>query len=174
MFNNCRMFNERGSPLYIQGIHLEEYYKLISTPLKKIKIINPDYQPVNNKISIENNFESDKKSGLINNNNKINIINDKKSMNSKNGNIMDEYDKSELNSHDNNKFLIPSSVIDFKDYNDLSNNNIELLNKKEILSKNKNHNKDKKNKSNKNKGKKNVSTTNNNSSFIINLDEKKE
>ena len=40
MFNNCRMFNERGSPLYIQGIHLEEYYKLISTPLKKIKIIN--------------------------------------------------------------------------------------------------------------------------------------
>lgn len=38
MFNNCRMFNERGSPLYIQGIHLEEYYKLISTPLKKLKL----------------------------------------------------------------------------------------------------------------------------------------
>ena len=175
MFSNCRMFNERGSPLYIQGIHLEEYYKLISTPLKKIKLINPDYQPVNNKISIENNFENDKKSGSFNNiNNKINIINDKKTMNTKNGNIMDEYDKSELNSHDNNKFLIPSSVIDLKDINDLSNNNKELLNKKEILSKNKNHNKDKKNKTNKNKGKKNISTTNNSSSFIINLDEKKE
>ena len=148
---------------------------MISTPLKKIKLINPNYQPVNNKISIENNFESDKKPGSINNiNNKINIINDKKSMNSKNGNIMDEFDKSEINSHDNNKFLIPSNVIDFKDYNDLSNNNRELLNKKEILSKNKNHNKDKKNKSNKNKGKKNISTTNNSSSFIINLDEKKE
>lgn len=174
MFSNCRLFNERGSPLYVQGIHLEEYYKLISTPLKKIKLNNPDYQPVNNKISIENNFESDKKSGSFNNiNNKINIINDRKSMNSKNGNLMDDFDKSDLNSHDNNKFLIPSSGMDFKDYNDNSSN-IEFLNKKEILGKNKNHNKDKKNKNNKNKGKKNITTTNNSSSFIINLDEKKE
>jgi hypothetical protein len=40
MFNNCRLFNERGSQLYIQGIHLEDYYKLITTPLKKNKILN--------------------------------------------------------------------------------------------------------------------------------------
>jgi len=50
MFNNCRMFNEKFSPLYTQGIHLEEYYKLISTPLKKIKLINKDYHPINIKI----------------------------------------------------------------------------------------------------------------------------
>ena len=36
MFKNCRTFNEKGSKLYMQGIHLEEYYKLIISPIKKI------------------------------------------------------------------------------------------------------------------------------------------
>ena len=169
MFNNCRMFNEKFSPLYTQGIHLEEYYKLISTPLKKIKLINKDYHPINIKIP-NTNLESNKKIKNDDSNNKSNISYDK----NKNLNSLEEYDKSELNTNDNNKFLIPSSGINFnfKDYDEDHSNNIELLNKKEILGKNKNHNKDKKSKNNKNKNKKNSSNNNTNSNFIINLDEK--
>ena len=169
MFNNCRMFNEKFSPLYTQGIHLEEYYKLISTPLKKIKLINKDYHPINIKIP-NTNLESNKKIKNDDSNNKSNLSYDK----NKNLNSLEEYDKSELNTNDNNKFLIPSSGINFnfKDYDEDHSNNIELLNKKEILGKNKNHNKDKKSKNNKNKNKKNSSNNNTNSNFIINLDEK--
>ena len=169
MFNNCRMFNEKFSPLYTQGIHLEEYYKLISTPLKKIKLINKDYHPINIKIP-NTNLESNKKIKNDDSNNKSNISYDK----NKNLNSLEEYDKSELNTNDNNKFLIPSSGINFnfKDYDEDHSNNIELLNKKEMLGKNKNHNKDKKSKNNKNKNKKNSSNNNTNSNFIINLDEK--
>ena len=169
MFNNCRMFNEKFSPLYTQGIHLEEYYKLISTPLKKIKLINKDYHPINIKIP-NTNLESNKKIKNDDSNNKSNLSYDK----NKNLNSLEEYDKSELNTNDNNKFLIPSSGINFnfKDYDEDHSNNIELLNKKEILGKNKNHNKDKKSKNNKNKNKKNRRNNNNNSNFIINLDEK--
>ena len=92
MFNNCRMFNEKFSPLYTQGIHLEEYYKLISTPLKKIKLINKDYHPINIKIP-NTNLESNKKIKNDDSNNKSNISYDK----NKNLNSLEEYDKSELN-----------------------------------------------------------------------------
>ena len=68
--------------------------------------------------------------------------------------------------------MIPSNIMgsNENEEGESSKNNIELLNKKEVLSKSKNHNK--KNKNNKNKNKKN--NTNQNSNFIINLDEKDE
>ena len=172
MFNNCRLFNERGSQLYIQGIHLEDYYKLITTPLKKNKILNKNYNPGNLKISIGNNLNENQKNEDTNKNiiNNKNINNDLKiKINSKN-----DYDKNQLNNN-NNKFIIPSNVIHFNNIDEESDNknNVELLNKKEVLGKNKNHN-NKKNKNNKNKSKKYNITNNTNSSFIINLDEKDE
>ena len=174
MFNNCRLFNERGSQLYIQGIHLEDYYKLITTPLKKNKILNKNYNPGNLKISIGNNLNENQKNEDTNKNiiNNKNINNDLKiKINSKNS---FDYDKNQLNNN-NNKFIIPSNVIHFNNIDEESDNknNVELLNKKEVLGKNKNHN-NKKNKNNKNKSKKYNITNNTNSSFIINLDEKDE
>ena len=174
MFNNCRLFNERGSQLYIQGIHLEDYYKLITTPLKKNKILNKNYNPGNLKISIGNNLNENQKNEDTNKNiiNNKNINNDLKiKINSKNA---FDYDKNQLNNN-NNKFIIPSNVIHFNNIDEESDNknNVELLNKKEVLGKNKNHN-NKKNKNNKNKSKKYNITNNTNSSFIINLDEKDE
>ena len=174
MFNNCRLFNERGSQLYIQGIHLEDYYKLITTPLKKNKILNKNYNPGNLKISIGNNLNESQKNEDTNKNiiNNKNINNDLKiKINSKNA---FDYDKNQLNNN-NNKFIIPSNVIHFNNIDEESDNknNVELLNKKEVLGKNKNHN-NKKNKNNKNKSKKYNITNNTNSSFIINLDEKDE
>ena len=174
MFNNCRLFNERGSQLYIQGIHLEDYYKLITTPLKKNKILNKNYNPGNLKISIGNNLNENQKNEDTNKNiiNNKNINNDLKiKINSKNA---FDYDKNQLNNN-NNKFIIPSNVIHFNNIDEESDNknNVELLNKKEVLGKNKNHN-NKKSKNNKNKSKKYNITNNTNSSFIINLDEKDE
>ena len=185
MFYNCRLFNQRGSPLYIQGNHLEDYYKLITTPLKKNKLLNKNYQPIGNiKISLDGNnnniIESDKKLNSEEKNSNMNYINkininlnnsDIKSKSSNKNNHFLSYDKNE-NHEENNKFMIPSSIMDFHDYEEgeSSKNNVELLNKKEVLSKNKNHNK--KNKSNKNK--KTITTTNQSSNFIINLDEKDE
>ena len=174
MFNNCRLFNERGSQLYIQGIHLEDYYKLITTPLKKNKILNKNYNPGNLKISIGNHLNENQKNEDTNKNiiNNKNINNDLKiKINSKNA---FDYDKNQLNNN-NNKFIIPSNVIHFNNIDEESDNknNVELLNKKEVLGKNKNHN-NKKNKNNKNKSKKYNITNNTNSSFIINLDEKDE
>ena len=174
MFNNCRLFNERGSQLYIQGIHLEDYYKLITTPLKKNKILNKNYNPGNLKISIGNNLNESQKNEDTNKNiiNNKNINNDLKiKINSKNA---FDYDKNQLNNN-NNKFIIPSNVIHFNNIDEESDNknNVELLNKKEVLGKNKNHN-NKKSKNNKNKSKKYNITNNTNSSFIINLDEKDE
>ena len=174
MFNNCRLFNERGSQLYIQGIHLEDYYKLITTPLKKNKILNKNYNPGNLKIFIGNNLNENQKNEDTNKNiiNNKNINNDLKiKINSKNA---FDYDKNQLNNN-NNKFIIPSNVIHFNNIDEESDNknNVELLNKKEVLGKNKNHN-NKKSKNNKNKSKKYNITNNTNSSFIINLDEKDE
>ena len=169
MFTNCRMFNERGTPIYIQGSHLEEYYKLITTPLKKTKLLNKNYQPLSIKININNNLESEKK---INNEEKSsNLINIKLNEDSEmKSNINNDADQSEINKN-NNIFLIPSSGIDFNNIEEESankSNDIEFLNKKELLSKNKSHNK--KSKNNKNKNKKNNKGSVNN--FIINLDEK--
>ena len=168
MFNNCRLFNERGSPLYIQGIHLEEYYKLITTPLKKTKLINKNYQPNNNKIIIEKNLNNENKMMIedekSNNNYNMNETNELKiKINNKNISFNDDNSQNEIN-NENNKFLIPSSVLDFEE--DSTNKNYN--NKKENSNK-KNHN-NKKGKNNKNKNKK----YNNTSNFIINLDEKED
>ena len=179
MFNNCRLFNERGTPLYIQGIHLEEYYKLITTPLKKTKLINKNYQPLN-KITINSNLNSESKMAIdddksnISINNKINENNDLKiKINNKNINFNDDITQSDINK-DNNKFLIPSSIIDSNMMEEDNSLNKNHNNKKESSNKNKNHN-NKKNRSNKNKSKKNnTNNTNSNSNFIINLDEKDE
>ena len=170
MFNNCRLFNERGSPLYTQGIHLEEYYKLITTPLKKTKLINKNYQPnYNNKIILENNLNSEskmmideEKSSIKNNNN--NESNEMKfKINNKNIIFNDDNSQNEIN-NENNKFLIPSSILYFEE-NSSGNNNYSYSNKKDKDNSNKKNHNNKKGKNNKNK-------KNNNSNFIINLDEK--
>ncbi len=179
MFCNCRLFNERGSLLYIQGIHLEDYFKLITTPLKKNKLLNKNYKPGNIKIPLDNIenenkkiINEDKNNNIINNKININLNSDIKSKSSNKNNHNDNFYKKELNHDDFNKFLIPSNIMDSNENEkeESSKKNVELLNKKEVLSKSKNHNK--KNKNNKNKNKKN--NTNQNSNFIINLDEKDE
>jgi hypothetical protein len=168
MFYNCRLFNERGSPLYIQGIHLEEYYKLITTPLKKTKLINKNYQPnYNNKIILENNLNSeskmmiDEEKSSINNNNESNEM--KFKINNKNIIFNDDNSQNEIN-NENNKFLIPSSILDYEE-NSSGNNNYSYSNKKDKDNPNKKNHNNKKGKNSKNK-------KNNNSNFIINLDEK--
>ena len=168
MFYNCRLFNERGSPLYTQGIHLEEYYKLITIPLKKTKLINKNYQPnYNNKIILENNLNSeskmmiDEEKSSINNNNECKEM--KFKINNKNIIFNDDYSQNEIN-NENNKFLIPSSILDFEE-NSSGNNNYSYSNKKDKDNSNKKNHNNKKSKNNKNK-------KNNNSNFIINLDEK--
>ena len=45
MFRNCKTFNEKNSKLYIQGTNLEDYYKLIISPIKKNRLINKNYIP---------------------------------------------------------------------------------------------------------------------------------
>ena len=172
IFTNCRMFNERGTPIYVQGIHLEEYYKLISSPLKKTKLLNKNYQPVNTKIIINHNLESEKK--IKNEEKKNNLINIKLNEDSEiKSNIYNGLDNNGTNKS-NNIILIPSSSLDYINNIEVESanksNDIELLNKKEMIGKSKNHNK--KSKNNKNKSKKNNrgSVTN----FIINLDEKED
>ena len=172
MFNNCRLFNERGSPLYIQGIHLEEYYKLITTPLKKTKLINKNYQSnYNDKtIIIEKNLNSESKM-MIEEEKSNNINNDsnelKIKMSGKNISFNDDNSQNEIN-NDNNKFLIPSSVLDFEE-DSSANKNYSFINKRDRDNSNKKNHNNKKGKNNKNKNKKN-----NNSNFIINLEEKDE
>ena len=179
MFNNCRMFNERGTPLYIQGIHLEEYYKLITTPFKKNKFLNKNYNPGNIKISLSNNIENENKLNedkIKNSINNKNVSNDIKTKSNNKNTIYYDYDNNELNNdkNDNNKIIIPSNIININNIDEESNNNNsnELLNKKDILGK-KNHS-NKKNKNNKNKNKKNNNNNVASSSFIINLDEKED
>ena len=113
-------------------------------------------------------MNSENKNNNIFNKININLNNsDIKSKSNNKNNFYLSYDKNE-NHEENNKFMIPSSIMDLNDYEEgeSSKNNAELLNKKELLPKNKNHNK--KNKSNKNK------KANQSSNFIINLDEKDE
>ena len=162
MFRNCRTFNEKNSKLYIQGTNLEDYYKLIISPIKKNRLINKNYIPNNNnKISIN----------LNDNASAINEQSEKKkitfSMDSNNNN--DNNDILNINNESNNKFHIPLDVSDFNSAND--SNNEGFLNNKEILKKRKNTGK--KGKNNKNKKNKNNSTINNTNDGI-NLDEENE
>ena len=162
MFRNCRTFNEKNSKLYIQGTNLEDYYKLIISPIKKNRLINKNYIPNNNnRISIN----------LNDNTSAINEQSEKKkitfSMDSNNNN--DNNDILNINNESNNKFHIPLDASDFNSAND--SNNEGFLNNKEILKKRKNTGKKGKNK--KNKKNKNNSTINNTNDGI-NLDEENE
>ena len=161
MFRNCKTFNEKNSKLYIQGTNLEDYYKLIISPIKKNRLINKNYIPnPNNKISI--NFNDN--SSAINEQSeakKITFSND--TNNNNNNEVM------EINNESRNKFHIPFDMSDFNSVNDSVSG--ELLNKKENLKKGKNTGK--KGKNNRNKKNKNNSNVNNINDGI-NLDEDNE
>ena len=159
MFRNCRTFNEKNSKLYIQGTNLEDYYKLIISPIKKNRLINKNYIPNNNnKISIN----------LNDNTSAINEQSEKKQINF-NNDININNDMMNINNGGNNKFHIP---LDFSDFNSANESNTgEFLNKKENLKKGRNTRK--KGKNNKNKKNKNISTINNTNDGI-NLDEDNE
>ena len=158
MFRNCRTFNDKNSKLYMQGIHMEDYYRLLISPIKKNRLINKNYVPmpkVNNKISI-NLFENTSAINEQSEKKKINIDNKSISNFSNNNN-----DMSEINNNNetggNNKFRL--SFDNFED------NEGENSNKKEMLGK-----KTKKGKNNKHKRNKN-NTTNNSNNDMMNLDE---
>ena len=158
MFRNCRTFNDKNSKLYMQGIHMEDYYRLLISPIKKNRLINKNYVPmpkVNNKISI-NLFENTSAINEQSEKKKINIDNKSISNFSNNNN-----DMSEINNNNetggNNKFRL--SFDNFED------NEGENSNKKEMLGK-----KTKKGKNNKHKKNKN-NTTNNSKNDMMNLDE---
>ena len=162
MFRNCKTFNEKNSKLYIQGTNLEDYYKLIISPIKKNRLINKNYIPnPNNKISI--NFNDN--SSAINEQSeakKITFSND--TNNNNNNEVM------EINNESRNKFHIPFDMSDFNSVNDSVSG--ELLNKKENLKRGKNTGK--KGKNNKNKKNKNNNANVNNINDGINLDEDNE
>ena len=159
MFRNCRTFNEKNSKLYIQGTNLEDYYKLIISPIKKNRLINKNYVPnPNNKISI--NFNDN--SSAINEQSEMKKITFSNDTNNNN-------EMMEINNESRNKFHIPFDMDDFNSVNDSVGG--ELLNKKENLKKGKNTGK--KGKNNKNKKNKNNSDVNNINEGI-NLDENDE
>ena len=157
MFRNCKTFNEKNSKLYLQGINLEDYYKLIISPIKKNRLINKNFDPSVNKNKISIN--------LNDNNSAINEQSEKKKASFTNE-INNETDLNNLNVENNTKFHIPFDISD----ND--SNSAELLNKKEMLKKG--GNKGKKGKNNKNKKNKNNNSSLNNTNEGINLDEDKE
>ena len=159
MFRNCRTFNEKNSKLYIQGTNLEDYYKLIISPIKKNRLINKNYVPnPNNKISI--NFNDN--SSAINEQSEMKKITFSNDTNNNN-------EMMEINNESRNKFHIPFDMDDFNSVNDSAGG--ELLNKKENIKKGKNTGK--KGKNNKNKKNKNNSDVNNINEGI-NLDENDE
>ena len=159
MFRNCRTFNEKNSKLYIQGTNLEDYYKLIISPIKKNRLINKNYVPnPNNKISI--NFNDN--SSAMNEQSEMKKITFSNDTNNNN-------EMMEINNESRNKFHIPFDMDDFNSVNDSAGG--ELLNKKENIKKGKNTGK--KGKNNKNKKNKNNSDVNNINEGI-NLDENDE
>ena len=119
MFRNCKTFNEKNSKLYIQGMHMEDYYKLIISPIKKNRLINKNYNPnfSSNKISI--NF-NDNLSGINeqSENKKINIS--KVYSNDSNNNNINI-----TNNENNNKFHIPYDISDFNSINE--SNSVDLF-----------------------------------------------
>ena len=56
MFNNCKKFNQKNSNIYNNGIHLEDYYKMLIYPIKKLNENNKN-ELLNNKKSIIYNEE---------------------------------------------------------------------------------------------------------------------
>ena len=57
MFSNCKTFNAKGSELYNNGIQLEEYYKLMIVPIKRMKLTNNNMGHINTSISIKVDFD---------------------------------------------------------------------------------------------------------------------
>ena len=167
MFKNCRTFNEKGSKLYNIGIHLEEYYKLIISPIKKNRLINKNYNQnnISNNNNIKISFNINDNISAINDqseNKKININKSLNSINDTNNDIS--------NNNDNNKFQIPLDIFNSnKKDNDI---NMDINDKSEIISKTKSGKKGKNNRKKKNNNSNN--SINNNKSFVINLDEKDE
>ena len=168
MFRNCRTFNEKNSKLYIQGIHMEDYYKLLISPIKKNRLINKNYTPNNNNTKNSNKIILD----LNDNNSAINEQSEKKKNNvnksfsiDTNNNNDNDIGKIDNNENNNNKFHIP---LEFSDSN---NDNNEESSKKEMLGK---KTSGKKGKNNRHKKNKNTKTNNNANNNMINLDEKDE
>jgi hypothetical protein len=144
MFRNCRTFNDKNSKLYMQGIHMEDYYRLLISPIKKNRLINKNYVPmpkVNNKISI-NLFENTSAINEQSEKKKNNIDNKSISNFSNNNN-----DMSEINNNNetggNNKFRL--SFDNFEDNEGENSNKKEMLGKKTKKGKNNKHKKNKKN-----------------------------
>ena len=166
MFRNCRTFNERYSKLYIQGIHMEDYYRLIISQIKKNRLINKNYVPMpkknnnNNKISIN----------LFDNTNAINEQSEKKKININKSvsNFSNNEEQNEINNNEsggNNKFIVPFDISDLN--SNPENNEGEKSNKKEMLGK-----KTKKGKNNKyKKNKKNNDSNNEINDNSMNLEE---
>ena len=166
MFRNCRTFNERYSKLYIQGIHMEDYYRLIISQIKKNRLINKNYVPMpkknnnNNKISIN----------LFDNTSAINEQSEKKKINVNKSvsNFSNNEEQNEINNNEsggNNKFIVPFDISDLN--SNPENNEGEKSNKKEMLGK-----KTKKGKNNKyKKNKKNNDSNNEINDNSMNLEE---
>ena len=147
MFRNCRTFNDKNSKLYMQGIHMEDYYRLLISPIKKNRLINKNYVPmpkVNNKISI-NLFENTSAINEQSEKKKNNIDNKSISNFSNNNN-----DMSEINNNNetggNNKFRL--SFDNFEDNEGENSNKKEMLGKKTKKGKNNKHKKNKNNTTN--------------------------
>ena len=166
MFRNCKTFNEKNSKLYIQGMHMEDYYKLLISPIKKNRLINKNYIP-----HINNNKNSNKIILNLNDNNSaINEQSEKKKINNNktfsnftnNNNDIGKIN----NNENNNKFHIP---LDNSDLNSFHESNNDEISKKEMLGK---KTSGKKGKNNKHKKNKNIATNNNTNNDMLNLDEK--
>ncbi len=85
MFYNCRLFNEKNSLIYLCGIHLQDYYDIITFPLKKMNLKNDLTNRIvtNNEI---NSFEEDITISISNSNEQINEYNDETMLNKKRNN----------------------------------------------------------------------------------------
>ena len=118
MFNNCRKFNQKGSQIINDGIHLEDYYNMLIDPIKK-KIINIKINDKNgfidNSISMIDKEEKD----LFNNNTVDKSIKYKNIKNINNNLIFD--DKLDMN---DNKALNKNELINRK-----RNNKTKIINK---------------------------------------------
>ena len=167
MFRNCKTFNEKNSKLYVQGIHMEDYYKLLISPIKKNRLINKNYIP-----NINNSKNSNKIILNLNDNNSaINEQSEKKKNNANKSFSIDKNNNNDIgkinnNGNNNNKFHIP---LDFFGDDNNDNNNNDESSKKEMLGK---KTSGKKGKNNRHKKNKNTTTNNNANNNMLNLDEK--
>ena len=43
-FSNCKEFNEKGSELYESAIQLDEYFKILLEPIKKVNLESKEFK----------------------------------------------------------------------------------------------------------------------------------